>query len=74
MDALHKKPRRLGVEVSQEIIESLGGTDAVAEICGRVPSSVSDWKQKGIPRSFALFLRERYKRLPVMRNEQVRNF
>lgn len=69
-----KKPRRLDVELSQEIIRSLGGTVEVAGICGRVPSSVSDWKQKGIPRSFVMFLRERYKRLPVMRTDEIRNF
>lgn len=74
MTTSKKLPRRLAVKQSVEIIEALGGTVSVAEICGRVPSSVSDWKLKGIPRSFALYLRERFKRCPVMKNEEIRNF
>ena len=69
-----KQPRRLNVERSVEIIEALGGTVSVAEICGRAPSSISDWKSKGIPRSFVLYLRERFKRSPFMKNDEIRNF
>jgi len=34
-----------------EIIDSLGGTAAVAQICGITPQAVSQWKRKGIPKS-----------------------
>ena len=74
MAPMKKIPRRLDVERSLEIIEALGGTVAVAEICGRVPSAVSDWKANGIPRSFVLYLRERFKRYPVMKKDEIRNF
>ena len=32
-----------------EIIDELGGTGAVAAICGVGPSAVSNWREDGIP-------------------------
>lgn len=40
-----------------EIIEALGGTFRVAELCEVRPPSVSDWKKHGIPRARLMFLR-----------------
>lgn len=34
-----------------KIIDSLGGTTAVAEIFGIAPASVSDWRKAGIPKA-----------------------
>jgi hypothetical protein len=31
------------------VIKALGGTFAVAKLCGIKPPSVSDWKKHGIP-------------------------
>lgn len=35
-----------------EIIDNLGGTSKVAEICEIKPASVSEWRQKGIPKAW----------------------
>lgn len=40
-----------------EIIDALGGTFRVAELCEVKPPSVSDWKKNGIPRARLMFLR-----------------
>lgn len=40
-----------------EIIDALGGTFRVAEICEVKPPSVSDWRKNGIPRARLMFLR-----------------
>ena len=39
------------------IIEALGGTFRVAELCEVRPPSVSEWKKNGIPRARLMFLR-----------------
>lgn len=40
-----------------EIIDALGGTFRVAELCEVRPPSVSDWRNNGIPRARMMFLR-----------------
>ena len=35
-----------------EIIDNLGGTSKVAEMCDIKPSSVSDWRKHGIPKGW----------------------
>lgn len=42
---------------ARKIIDELGGTAATARLCQVRPQAVSQWKQKGIPRAVALFLR-----------------
>nr|DAD99808.1 MAG TPA: antitoxin [Siphoviridae sp. ct16C7] len=69
-----KPPKRLPAQISIEVVEALGGTSALARLCGITASSVSEWKQEGIPRAWALYLRERYSTLPVMKTAQVRDF
>lgn len=39
-----------------EIINKLGGTSAVAEICKIKPPSVSEWRRNGIPDARRQFL------------------
>lgn len=40
-----------------EVIEALGGTFRVAELCEVRPPSVSGWRKYGIPRARMMFLR-----------------
>lgn len=40
-----------------EIIDALGGTYRVAEMCEIRPPSVSEWRKNGIPRARMMFLR-----------------
>ena len=40
-----------------EIIDALGGTFRVAELCEVRPPSVSDWRKQGIPKARLMFLR-----------------
>lgn len=40
-----------------EIIDALGGTFRVAELCEVKPPSVSEWRKHGIPRARLMFLR-----------------
>jgi len=40
-----------------EIIDALGGTSAVAELCEIQPSSVSEWRTNGIPKSRLMFFK-----------------
>ena len=68
------KPKRLSVELSDRVVSHLGGTNALASVCGVRPSSVSDWKRTGVPRPWVLYLRERFKTLPVMQEPEILNF
>jgi DNA-binding transcriptional regulator YdaS (Cro superfamily) len=38
-----------------DIIDSLGGTSAVARLCDIKPPSVSDWRKNGIPKPWRHF-------------------
>lgn len=40
-----------------EIIDALGGTFRVAELCEVKPPSVSEWRKSGIPAARLMFLR-----------------
>lgn len=67
-----EKKGRLPPEPSRRIIDALGGTFVVAGIFGLTASAVSIWKRDGIPHPRLMYLREKYKRLPVMKEEAVR--
>lgn len=69
-----RPPKRLSTDASNAVINDLGGTNAVATLCGIRPPSVSDWRESGIPRPWVLFLRERYKTLPVMKRAEILDF
>ena len=43
-----------------ELIDALGGTYRVAEVCDVTPSAVSQWRDEGIPNARRLFLSVRY--------------
>jgi len=42
---------------ASEIIDRIGGTAAVAELCEVKSPSVSEWRHKGIPKARLQFLR-----------------
>lgn len=42
---------------ASNVIDSLGGTTAVARLCDIQPPSVSEWRRKGIPKPWMKFLR-----------------
>lgn len=50
-----------------QIIDSLGGTFAVASIFEIKPPSVSEWRKKGIPKARLMYLR-------LARPDVLRNF
>lgn len=74
MEQLKSKRKRLDPALSRKIIDAIGGTTAVARVCGITQPSVSEWKAIGITRPYLLFLRERYSTLPVMRLDKVLDF
>lgn len=41
-----------------KLIDALGGTSAVALICGIKPPSVSQWRTNGIPKPWLMFFRQ----------------
>lgn len=45
------------LHTDSKIIDLLGGTGAVADLCDVKPPSVSEWRQKGIPKARLMFLR-----------------
>jgi len=40
-----------------QIIDRLGGTSKVAELCEVTPSAVSQWRDDGIPKARLMYLR-----------------
>ena len=42
---------------ANQIIDALGGTSAVAKLCEVASPSVSQWREKGIPKARLMFLR-----------------
>lgn len=42
---------------ASKIIDALGGTNAVAELCEVTPQAVSQWREDGIPKARLMFLR-----------------
>ena len=43
-------------EKASKIIDSNGGTTAVAKVCGLRPQAVSRWRKFGIPRAWMKFI------------------
>jgi hypothetical protein len=40
-----------------QLIDALGGTSEVAKLCGGItPQAVSQWRSKGVPKSWRLFI------------------
>ena len=65
------KPAGLTPEVSSNVIDALGGTTEVSKLCGVSTAAVAQWRSKGMTRAFALYLRERFKNLPIMKTDEV---
>lgn len=42
---------------ASKIIDALGGTNAVAELCEVTPQAVSQWREVGIPNARLMFLK-----------------
>lgn len=42
---------------ASKIIDDLGGTNAVAELCEVTPQAVSQWREDGIPNARLMFLK-----------------
>ena len=40
------------------IIDALGGTDKVAALCALHKSAISQWRKRGIPRAWRLYLKK----------------
>lgn len=70
----YTRTKPLNTSLSKQVIDDLGGTTVVASCCKVSTAAVSQWKKTGIPSAQIRFLREKYKRLPVMKNEEIRNF
>lgn len=69
-----RPPKRLSATTSGAIVDALGGTNAVAKICGIRPASVSEWRSGGMPRAWVLFLRERFRTIPIMKSAEILDF
>jgi len=47
------------MKTENEIIDALGGTGEVARLCQITTGAVSQWREKGIPKSWMMFFRQR---------------
>lgn len=68
-----QRPARLSPEASGQLIDALGGTNTVSRLCDISSSAVAQWRTTGVPKSRVLYLRELFKKLPVMQLPEVRN-
>mgnify|MGYP002536057163 CR=1 FL=1 len=64
--------KRLPPQPTNKVIDALGGSAEVSRICEVTISAVSQWKSMGMPKARFMFLRERNRDLPVMK--ELRNF
>ena len=64
--------KRLPPQPTNKVIDALGGSAEVSRICEVTISAVSQWKSMGMPKARFMFLRERNKDLPVMK--ELRDF
>lgn len=68
-----RNAKRLSPKVSSEVIDAIGGTGTVSRLCDISSSAVTQWRINGMPKSRVLYLRELFKKLPVMQVPEVRN-
>ena len=69
-----KQKVRLDVPMSNRVIDGLGGNAAVSELCEVSSQAVSQWRTEGIPKPRLMFLRERFKDLPLMQEKPIKDF
>ena len=48
------------MKTDSELIDLVGGTRKVAELCEVTPGAVSQWRNNGIPKPWRKFLAERF--------------
>lgn len=70
----YKRSKPLNPDLSSKVIDALGGTASVAGFCSVTSAAVSYWRKYGIPPAQIRFLREKFKRNPVMKNDEIRSF
>jgi len=51
------------MKTANEIIDSLGGTSSVAELCNVTTGAVSQWRENGIPKPWVRFFECSYPEL-----------
>ena len=51
------KHEKVSPEETSRVVDLMGGTTAVANLCLVPPQTVSNWRQNGIPNGFYLYLR-----------------
>ncbi len=57
------------LELAEKVISELGGISKVARICGmKYASAVGQWKSRGIPRSWELYLKNKFPELEAWQN------
>ena len=49
------------IKSSNKFIELIGNVE-LSNVCGFTPQNITGWKQRGIPRSWSLFLRNKYRK------------
>lgn len=64
--------KRLAPDVTESIIDALGGTSAVSRVCEITTAAVAQWRKSGMPRYRFLFLREKYRKNPIMARPEIR--
>ena len=45
---------------ASELIDAIGGTSKVADICGLTTGAISQWRTKGIPKPWLKFFAKAY--------------
>lgn len=71
---MKKSFKRLSPELSNTLIDILGGPSKVAALCNLSRSCVSQWRKNGITDPYVRYLREKFKEESVMKEEEIRNF
>ena len=56
-----KKRNKSYIEASIKFIELIGNKELIST-CGFTRQNITGWKQRGIPRSLSLYLKNRYKK------------
>ena len=69
-----RKERRLSPELSNRVIDALGGNTVVGNIFRIGPQAISHWRRMGIPEFRLDYLRLAYKKLDVMQEPEIKKF
>lgn len=58
--------------LADRVIKELGGNTVVSKLVGKTPQAISLWLRRGIPRSWELYLRERFPNLQAWQSATAR--